>query len=151
MEIDCVLCDIVAGVEPASVILEDDNVIVFMDLRQPTSGHILIVPKQHVETLDMLPLELAGRLMQATVRTARAMRTSLRLDGLGQWPSPGDGLSLWSSNGSVAGQEAPHVHLHLLARHANDGLLRIYPADPRAPDRDTLDQLAAAIRAGFVE
>lgn len=137
---DCVFCDIVVGKTPASVVYEDASTISFMDLRQLAEGHVLVVPKQHVETLDVLPLDLAARLMQGAVLTARALRHSLH-------PA---GLSLWQSNGAVAGQEVPHVHLHLLARQPHDGLLRVYPAKPPYPDRDTLDRLAAAVRAGFV-
>ena len=136
---DCVFCDIVAGNVRASVVYEDEGAIAFIDLRQPTEGHVLVVPKQHVETLDALPLDLAARLMQVAVLTARAMRQSLQ-------PA---GLSLWQSNGAVAGQEVPHVHLHLLARQPHDGLLRVYPAKPPYPDRETLDRLAATVRAGF--
>ena len=136
---NCVFCDIVAGNVRASVVYEDEGAIAFMDLRQPTEGHVLVVPKQHVETLDALPLDLAARLMQVAVLTARAIRQSLQ-------PA---GLSLWQSNGAVAGQEVPHVHLHLLARQPDDGLLRVYPAKPPYPDWDTLDRLAATVRAGF--
>lgn len=137
---NCVFCDIAAGKVSASVVYEDEGAIAFMDLRQPTEGHVLVTPKQHVETLDALPLDLAARLMQVVVLTARAMRRSLQ-------PA---GLSLWQSNGAVAGQEVPHVHLHLLARQPHDGLLRVYPAKPPYPDRDMLDGLAAMVKAGFV-
>ena len=44
---DCVFCDIVAGNVPASVVYEDESTIAFMDLRQPTEGHVLVAPKQH--------------------------------------------------------------------------------------------------------
>jgi histidine triad (HIT) family protein len=113
--------------------------LAFVDRRQPTAGHVLVVSKQHAETLELLPLNVAGQLMQAAVVTTRAMRRTLRPKG----------LSLWQSNGEVAGQEVPHVHLHLLTRQAGDGLLRIYPGRPSTPDREALDALAARIREGF--
>ena len=135
----CVFCDIVAGRVPASIVWADDAVVAFMDLRQPTQAHVLVIPRMHVETIDELPLDLAGRLMQSTVLIARAMRETLH-------PA---GLSLSQSNGEAAGQEVPHVHLHLLTRDLGDGLLRVYPGAPNLPDRATLDALAARIAAGI--
>jgi histidine triad (HIT) family protein len=138
---DCVFCDIVAGRAPASIVWADDAVVAFMDLRQPTRAHVLVVPRMHVETIDALPLDLAGRLMQGVVLTARAIRQTLH-------PA---GLSLSQSNGEAAGQEVPHVHVHLLTRDLGDGLLRVYPGKPTLPDRATLDALAASIAAGVSE
>jgi len=54
----CVFCDIVAGRAPASVVWADDAVVEFADLRQPTAGHVLVVPRAHVETIDGLPLDV---------------------------------------------------------------------------------------------
>jgi histidine triad (HIT) family protein len=135
----CIFCDIVAGRAPASIVWADDAAIAFMDLRQPTEAHVLVIPRMHVETIDALPLDLAGRLMQGAVLVARAMRETLH-------PA---GLSLSQSNGEAAGQEVPHVHLHLLTREPGDDLLRVYPRKPNRPDRPALDALAQRIAAGF--
>ncbi len=136
---DCVFCDIVAGRAPASIVWADDAVVAFMDLHQPTEAHVLVVPRMHVETIDALPLDLAGRLMRGVVLTARAMRQVLQ---------PG-GLSLSQANGEAAGQEVPHVHLHLLTRDPGDGLLHAYSGKPNLPNRAALDALAVRIAAGF--
>lgn len=135
----CVFCDIIAGGVAASRVYEDHATIAFVDLRQPTTGHLLVVPKEHVETVYDLTPAMAAHLAQVVVVTARAMRRTLR-------PA---GLSIWQSNGVVAGQEVPHVHLHLLVREQDDELLRVYPAKPLYPERAALDDLAATIRAGF--
>ena len=135
----CAFCGIVAGSMEASVVYEDDATLAFMDLRQPNAGHVLVIPKEHVETIyDLLP-ETGARLMQTVIRTARAVRRSVQ---------PG-GLSIWQSNGEAAGQEVPHLHVHLFARQPRDGFLRVYPERPARPDRTVLDQLAEQIRAGF--
>ena len=135
----CAFCGIVAGSVEASIVYEDDATLAFMDLRQPNGGHVLVIPKQHVETIyDLLP-DVGARLMQTVVRTARAIRRSVQPDG----------LSIWQSNGEAAGQEVPHLHVHVFARQPRDGFLRVYPERPARPDRAVLDQLAAQIRAGF--
>jgi histidine triad (HIT) family protein len=124
----------------ASVVFEDDATLAFMDLRQPNGGHVLVIPKQHVETIYDLPPDVGARLMQTVVRTARAMRRGIQPDG----------LSIWQSNGEAAGQEVPHLHMHLFARQPRDGFLRVYPERPARPDRSVLDQLAERIGASFV-
>lgn len=137
----CIFCEIVAGRAPASIVWEDDATVVFMDIRQLTDAHLLVVPRSHVETIDELPLDIAARLMQATVFAARAMKATLE-------PA---GISLWQSNGEAAGQEVPHVHIRLITREPGDKLVRIYPTSPRSPGRAELDSLAAHIAAGYSE
>jgi histidine triad (HIT) family protein len=136
---NCIFCRIIAGAAPASIVYADDATLAFLDLRQPSAAHVLVVPKRHVELIFDLEPDEAARLMQAVVLTARAIRASLRPDG----------LSVYQSNGSAAGQEVPHVHFHLLTRSLGDRLLTVYEERPAKPARATLDQLAATIRAGF--
>jgi histidine triad (HIT) family protein len=57
-----------------------------------------------------------------------------------------DGINIWQSNGEAAGQEVFHLHLHVLPRRLNDGLLRFYPSRPGYPSRAELDDQAALIR-----
>jgi histidine triad (HIT) family protein len=138
-EQDCVFCSIIKGQIASSQVYEDDATVVFTDLRQPTTGHLLVVPKRHVEMIYDLDPNEAARLMQTVVLTAQAMRRTLRPEG----------LTIWQSNGEAAHQEVPHVHIHLLVRQLEDGLLRVYPTRPSYPDRAALDRLAATVRAGF--
>jgi histidine triad (HIT) family protein len=137
----CVFCDVVAGTAPASVVYEDDATLAFMDLRQPNPGKVLVIPKRHAEMIYDLDEETAARLFQTAVKVARAIRRSVQ-------PS---GLSVWQSNGEAAGQEVPHVHIHLTPRRHNDGLLRIYSEQPSYPDRAELVRLALTVRSGLTD
>jgi len=132
---DCVFCAIVAGRVPASFVMKDERVVAFMDLRQAVAGHVLVVPRTHVEDIFSLDEALAGELMAAAVRIARAVARAF---------SP-DGLNLWQSNGEAAGQEVPHVHLHVAPRRFGDGMLRVYSGQPPEADRQTLAALAEHI------
>jgi len=118
--VPCVFCQIIAGELPSLIFYGDEQTVAIMDLRQPGwphVAHVLVLPREHVETLDGLSSRTAVALMDTTVKESRAVRK------VGQ----PDGYSMWESNGEVAGQEVPHVHVHLLTRVGGDGLLQIYP------------------------
>lgn len=133
----CPFCEIVAGRLPASVVAQTDRVMAFLDLRQATEGHVLVIPRQHVESIFDIEPELAGEVMQLGVRVAQALRVALQ-------PA---GLNLWQSNGAAGGQEVPHFHLHVQPRRVGDGLIRVYPGHPPAPaSRAALDKLADRVR-----
>lgn len=139
----CFICRIVEKQAPASFVLEDKRVLAFADIRQPSEGHILIVPHAHIETIDLLERDMAAELAWATVRVARAVRRAYRPPG----------MNVWESNGEAAGQEVPHIHFHVLPRHHGDGLLHVYPdAHPRAygPADPKLDAIAARVRASLL-
>jgi histidine triad (HIT) family protein len=135
----CAFCAILAGRLPASFVLREPHVVAFVDLRQAVPGHVLVVPRRHVEDIYALDPMLAGELMRAAVRVARAVRDVFAPDG----------LNLWQSNGEAGGQEVPHVHLHVQPRTRGDGLLRVYAGQPALPDRETLDALAVRISGGL--
>jgi histidine triad (HIT) family protein len=138
-EASCAFCEIVAGRMQSSLVYEDSDTVAFVDLRQPgwpRSCHVLVVPKPHVEFIFDLPDGLAASMMQTVVRVADAVRRA----------SDPEGISVWSSNGAAAGQELPHVHLHVLARHDGDQLLKVYAETPARPSRVHLDELATRLR-----
>ncbi|MBO0811652.1 MAG: HIT family protein [Microlunatus sp.] len=135
----CAFCSIMAGRIQASVVYEDSETVAFVDLRQPGwphGGHLLVVPRTHVEFLFDLPAPLAANLMQTVVRMADAVR---------RVTNPG-GISVWSSNGAAADQEVPHVHLHVMARFEGDQLLKVYGETPHRPTRADLDELATRVQ-----
>ena len=135
----CFICRIVAGEAPASIVLDEENTLAFVDIRQPNEGHILVVPRVHIETIDLLERPIASDLAWSTVRMARAVRRAYRPPG----------MNVWESNGEAGGQEVPHVHFHVLPRHHGDGLLRVYPdAHPRTfgPADPTLEAIAERVR-----
>jgi histidine triad (HIT) family protein len=116
----CVFCRIIAGQASGNFVFRDDAVVAIVDLRQVSEGHILVMPTAHLATIDDLDEATAGKLAWATVRVSRAVRSAYAPDG----------INVWQSNGEAAGQEVPHVHIHVLPRMAGDGLMRVYPGVP---------------------
>ncbi len=131
---NCVFCRIVAKEIPAAVVYEDDVTIAFMDAGQVNPGHVLVAVKEHAENLYELNDRQAGALLGAAARVARAIRGAF---------SP-EGLSVYQANGKAAGQTVFHYHMHLLPRHAGDGMALTWPI--KNPPRETLAGYAAAIR-----
>ena len=60
MAIACVFCQIVNGELSAHIVHRDDKVVAFLDRAPLMPGHVLVMPEQHVETLDDLPDDLFG-------------------------------------------------------------------------------------------
>jgi histidine triad (HIT) family protein len=136
---DCIFCEIISGKSGASHVYENEATLAFMNLRQANPGHVLIVPKAHVETIYDLTELQAAQLFQMVVLVSRAIRQSLQ---------PG-GLSLFQANEAASQQEVLHVHFHLLPRWHGDGLLRFYPEVPPHMSRFELDDLAGLIKSAI--
>ncbi len=107
---DCLFCDIVDGRVPATVVVDEPFVLGFLDTRPVFKGHVLLVPRIHVDTLVDLPTELLPPLMGAVQRTAAAVVTGLGAQG-----------SFVACN-NVVSQSVPHLHWHVVPRTKGDGL-----------------------------
>jgi histidine triad (HIT) family protein len=133
----CIFCRIVAREAEASIAYEDEWTMAFMDLGQFHPGHTLVVSKAHIADLFSLD-EATGAAMMATLaRVASAVR-----DAFGP-----DGINVWQSNGAPW-QEVFHLHIHVLPRCRDDGLLQFRPPRSR-PTRLELDTQAAKILAAL--
>ncbi|MBN1582451.1 MAG: serine hydrolase [Anaerolineae bacterium] len=134
---DCIFCQIAAGQAPASIVYQDEAVVAFMDLNQPNSGKVLIIPCRHVQSIYDLDDDLAAALCQTAVHIARAIKGTIQPQG----------INLFQANGCAAGQDVFHFHLHILPRYENDRVIVRWPTHtlPRAD----LDRLAETVRAGL--
>jgi histidine triad (HIT) family protein len=131
----CVFCEIAEGRAEASIVYDDDRVLAFMDLRPITTGHLLVIPRQHADSLADLDAEEGAQLFRVAQRMAAAIRGS---------EIRSDGVNLFLADGEAAGQEVFHVHLHVLPRYPGDGFkLEFHSTDP---SRAELDDLAAQLR-----
>ena len=94
----------VAGDIKPDVVYEDDSVLAFRDINPQAPVHLLIIPKQHIKTLnDLDNTELAGHLIQTAAKLAKT-------EGLAE-----DGYRTLFNCNPKGGQEVYHLHLHLLA------------------------------------
>jgi histidine triad (HIT) family protein len=135
---DCIFCAVLEGRAPCSVVYEDEDAVVFMDLFPVHPGHALIVPRRHIEDLESCPGELAGRLFELSGKIAPAVVRA----------TDAAGFNVWTANGKAAGQEVFHLHLHVLPRYEDDTFgLRFPKGYPQEAERTALDAMADQIRS----
>ncbi len=106
----CVFCSIVAGSVAAEVVLDEERFVGFLDARPVFKGHVLLVPREHVETLPDLPAADRDGFLAAAQRLALVMTTGLGAQG-----------SFVAVNNTVS-QSVPHLHVHVVPRTKGDGL-----------------------------
>ena len=106
----CIFCQIIAGDLPAEIVLETDEMVAFLDTRPVFKGHVLLVPRGHVDTLPDLPAALRDPFLEAAQRIAVAVKDALGAQG-----------SFVAINNTVS-QSVPHLHLHVVPRTKGDGL-----------------------------
>ncbi len=138
MSEDCVFCRIIAKQAPASIVYEDDSVIVFLSNRPVNEGHALVVPKKHYEDIYELPGDDLAYLYRVVKRVAVAVRDSMAAEG----------IRVVQNNGWAAGQVIFHYHVHVIPMKPHEGFTHgvAYRDSTRGRMPDALDFDAEKIR-----
>ena len=136
MRAGCIFCDIMAGRAAGDIVYEDALTVAFVDPRQHNPGHVLVVPREHVNDIRELDSQSGAAMMDTLIRLSRAVSQAF----------PNDGMSLWHSIGPAAFQEVPHMHVHVHPRRLGDGLLRVYPGVPVDADPVVRAEYAERLR-----
>lgn len=135
----CIFCRLVAGEIPSARVYEDALTIAFMDLGQVNPGHVLVATKRHAATLLDITPEEAAAVMQTAQHVARAVMAVFNPPG----------LTLLQANGREGDQTVFHFHLHVVPRHADDGIALSWPRKEPAAEvlRGYALQLGQALQA----
>lgn len=133
----CIFCRIISGEIPSRTVSATDLAVAFMDAFPLAPGHTLVVPREHRERIqDMTAPEvsdvfgLAARLVSKTDSLAGSTLLAVH-------------------NGPGAGQEVPHVHVHLVPRRDGDGagpIHSMFGGAVRMSD-DESEEILKALRA----
>lgn len=103
MATDCLFCRIVRKEIPAKVVAEDEHCIAFRDINPQAPTHVLVIPREHVASLNQVTdPALVGRMHALATRIARD-------EGLAE-----RGYRTVINTNSDAGQTVFHIHLHVL-------------------------------------
>ena len=104
---DCLFCQIVEGQVPATIIKKSPHAVAFRDVNPQAPTHVLVVPRQHIETLnDLDDARLLGQVLLLAREVAHA-------EGLAQ-----RGYRIVLNTNRGAGQSVFHLHLHVLGGRA---------------------------------
>jgi histidine triad (HIT) family protein len=104
-EANCIFCKIINKEIPAKIVLEDRDIVAFEDANPSAPIHILMVPKEHIATIDDLEKKdtlLAGKIILFAQKLARKLQISEK------------GYRLIFNVRSDGGQTVNHIHLHLI-------------------------------------
>lgn len=101
---DCLFCKIVAGEIPGDMVYEDDKVIAFKDINPKAEVHLLVIPREHVASLNELTPE-HDALMAHMMRVIPQLAKSQGLD---------EGFRTIINTGKGGGQIIFHLHMHLM-------------------------------------
>ena len=130
----CVFCRIVKGEAEASVVLEDEAVLAFLDIRPLNMGHTLVIPKAHYIDIFDTPQTLIGLVHEASKKVALAVKKATRADG----------ISIIQQNGRAAGQDIFHLHVHVVPRFEGKKLAAF--GELKTVEREKLDKMAEEIK-----
>ena len=134
---ECLFCRLVLGEIPSAKVYEDALTVAFMDIGQVNPGHVLVATRRHAATLLDITSEEAGAVMQTAQRVAAAVQEV--------FDPPG--LTLLQANGREGDQTVFHFHMHVVPRHAQDGIALSWPR--KDPSAEVLHDHAARLRAAL--
>ena len=137
MAAPCTFCRIVAAEAPAHVVLDEDVALGFLDIRPLFPGHVLLVPRKHVEVLPDLPADQVGPLFERAQRIAAAVVEVLGAQG-----------SFVAMNNTVS-QSVPHLHVHVVPRTKGDGLRGFFWPRTKYESEEHAADVAARLRTAL--
>jgi histidine triad (HIT) family protein len=134
---ECLFCAVAAGSEPSHVVLDEPDVLAFLDHRPVFKGHVLVIPRVHVVTLPDLPTELIQPLFGVVARCATAM-----IEGVGAQGS-------WVAQNNIVSQAVPHLHVHVVPRTKGDGLKGFFWPRYNYEGEEEMAEYATRLRAAL--
>lgn len=123
---DCIFCKIIDGQIPSHKVYEDDHVYAFLDINPLSTGHVVIIPKVHVEVLMDLPDKEVNELFLAVKKISGHLEKILK-------PA---GFNIGINMRKYAGQAVDHLHVHILPRFEGDNGGSIHSIVNNPPKED---------------
>lgn len=128
----CLFCDIVCQKQSALKIWENDEFLAFLDIRPINPGHLLLIPKTHIEDIYQIPEPLYSALFAAAKAVAKTLKIATTATRIGL---------------VIEGFGVPHVHLHLVPINKGNEL---NPEKAKAVPKSELDKIHKALKKYFI-
>lgn len=111
---NCIFCKIIKGEIPSNKVLENDQVLAFLDIMPISKGHTIVVPKVHYSNFLEFDDKKIQDFFSSLKNIANLIKSKLKADG----------FNILQNNFKAAGQVVNHIHFHIIPRWENDGLLK---------------------------
>ncbi len=132
----CIFCDLIRGAAEVSMVYEDAMAIAFLDIQPVNPGHVLVVPREHYETLQDIPRRVGAHLYEVAAKLIPVVQAA----------AGASDMNIVVNSGTAAGQNVMHYHIHLIPRKHGDGFDVPLPfPGSDMPNRQQLDGMAARI------
>ena len=112
---NCIFCEIVKGNIPCYKIYEDEKTLAFLDISKEGYGHTLVVPKKHADKFCDADSETISCCMKTAKKICKHYIENCGFTG----------ANIIINNGESAGQSVQHLHIHIIPRKIDDGVLEI--------------------------
>jgi histidine triad (HIT) family protein len=133
----CTFCRIIRGEIPAYEVFEDDISMAFLDRRPLFPGHILLIPREHIQTLSDFPVRLIAPFFCNAQLLTRAVEEGLKAEG-----------TFVAINNRVS-QSVPHLHIHIVPRRRKDGLKGFFWPRHPYPDEASILEVQKTLKSAL--
>jgi histidine triad (HIT) family protein len=136
---DCIFCKIIKGEIPCFKVFENDDVLAFADINPISRGHVLIIPKRHVENMWEATEEELVIVMRTAKKLVHAIKDAINPDG----------VAVLQLNGKAVNQVVMHYHFHLIPRSKEEGKLSMTEWELIPGNMEEIKQTAGQITAAI--
>ena len=135
----CLFCKIIRSDLAAPKVFEDEQTLAFLDHRPLFPGHVLCIPKSHLETLSDLPASLVKPFFSNVQLLATAVERAMKAEG-----------SFVAANNRIS-QSVPHFHVHIVPRRKGDGLKGFFWPRSKYQSTEEINLVLTALHAAISE
>ena len=135
---ECLFCKIAKKEIPSQDVYEDAETFAFLDIHPRAAGHVMVIPKEHAETILALDESTIKPLFAAVKKVTAALKRAFNPDG----------FTIGINHGAASGQAIDHIHVHIIPRWRNDGGGSLHSVVQNPPE-ESLDEIRDRIRASI--
>ena len=126
---ECVFCKIASKQIQTNILIENDEAMAFLDAFPLSKGHTLVIPKFHYSKIQDLDENSSQSLFNLLWKITNPIEKTMGVNS----------STIAIHNGREAGQEIPHVHIHIIPRKRGDGAGPVHSMFKNRPDVEDLD------------
>jgi len=126
---ECIFCKIALKKIPTNIIIENDKTMAFLDAYPLAKGHALVIPKDHYSKIQEIDENTSQSLFNVLWKITNPIEKAMGVNS----------STIAIHNGKEAGQEIPHVHIHVIPRKRGDGAGPVHSMFRNKPDVRNFD------------